>query len=105
MRTWIVSTLILASLTVLGCGENEESLAANIEFDSSSTSWVTVRPIIANYCSKCHATFMDESEAMRSANRIVDIIEENPMHGIGALDVMNKTERTMLLEWAKGVKK
>jgi hypothetical protein len=105
MAKLMVSTFVLASLTLFGCGENEQLLAPDTSYVRSIVTWVTVRPIIANYCSRCHATFMDQSEANQAAAEIVDILEENPMHGIGALDVMNNTERNMLLDWANGVKK
>ena len=105
MGKWIVATLVLASLTLLGCGENEQLLATETPYDSSSVSWVTVRPLIANYCSRCHATFLSESEARRSAGEMVEVLEENPMHGIGAVDAMTKTEWNILVDWANGVKK
>lgn len=99
-----VSILVLATLTLLGCGETEEVLATETPYDPSSISWATVRPIIANHCARCHATFMDQSEATRSAGEMVEVLNENPMHGSGAVEVMNSTERNMFLDWANGVK-
>lgn len=96
------SATLLASLLLMGCGEDEQSLVSASDPVPTPVTWAQVRPVIENHCARCHASFLEEDEAVRNSGAMVDILNANPMHGVGTVEPMSSTEWNILMTWAKG---
>lgn len=96
---------LAAALLLIGCGEDEQSLVSASDPVSTPVTWAQVRPVIENHCARCHATFLDEAEAVRTSGEMAAVLEQNPMHGVGTVDPMTSTEWNTLMTWAKGNRK
>lgn len=102
MHNLTIFLLMLSLAGLTGCGEDEQSLLATPQTPPSPVSWAQVRPIIEAHCVQCHATFLEEREATLVAGEIVETVGENPMHGAGAVDPLNRSDWATLMAWAKG---
>lgn len=100
------ATLLLAVVaSLVGCGENEQSLLATPTPAPTAVSWAEVRPIIESHCARCHPTYVDQAEAKRSAREMVEYLKDGTMPVVGAVEPLNKNDWNTLLVWAEGGRK
>lgn len=105
MRPFPHLAALAAATLIQGCGEDEQSLLAPSEPIATPVTWTQVRPVLEGHCARCHAGFLDEAEANRTAAEMAEVLDENPMHGVGTVDPMTSTEWNTLMTWAKGNRK
>lgn len=94
-----------AALGLWGCGENEQTLLATPTTTPRAVSWAEVRPILESHCTKCHASYLDRTEAIRASGEMVGYLKDGAMPVVGSVEPLNKTDWNTLLTWAQGDRK